>query len=371
MTDMDKYLKFIITLSNMFNKFDLTKNKKAMKKLILYLFAFAFIIILCSMAWVRINILKPALIVLPAHIKNIAIIDRSLQEETSENKAEEVLTGELFKQDEQAVRQTIEGTIDVCSEFNLYQLIRTYEHLKGGGTKSTFPEPMDWIQVSELCKKHKSDALLSVEIFDSDFIIANPVSIARQVLEGKALSGAGFHVSAVAVINYGVRLYDPYGRIILDEYHVTHRLNYEGNGATPQDAFNHLLNKIEAINQTSYAAGRLYGERISPSYYTAVREFYNRPKRNNDLRTGVRKSEVADWNGAIESWTQALNAKRRIAGRAAFNIAVAFEVLGDLEKAREWAARSYTDYEEKRGNDYYKILDYRIREEAEIKRQVP
>ena len=86
---------------------------------------------------------------------------------------------------------------------------------------------------------------------------------------------------------------------------------------------------------------------------------------------GVRRSEVADWNGAIEAWSKVLNAKRRIAGRATFNIAVAYEVLGDLEKAKEWAAKSYTDFREKRGNDYYNDLVYRIREEAEIRRQVP
>jgi tetratricopeptide (TPR) repeat protein len=342
-----------------------------MKKIALFFVIPAIIMTFCSMAWVRINLLKPALVVLPPHIRNIAIIDRSVQDETSESKMEKVLTGELFRQDEQAVKQTIDGTIDVCSEFNLYQLIRTSERFKGGGTKSTFPEPMSWKQISGLCEKHKADALLSVEIFDSDFIISNPVSIARQVLEGKALSGGGFHVSAVAVINYGVRLYDPASQKILDEYHVTHRLNYDGTGTTPQDAINHILNKVEAINQTSYAAGRIYGERISPSYYTVVREFYNRPRRIDDFWMGVRRSEVADWNGAIESWTKVLNAKRRIAGRAALNIAVAYEVLGDLEKAKEWAARSYTDFREKRGNDYYNELVYRIREEAEIRRQVP
>ena len=144
-----------------------------MKKTILSLIAVAGILALCSMAWVRINILKPALIVLPQHIKTIAIIDRSVQVETSESRTEQVLTGELFKQDEQAVRQTIDGTIDVCAEFNLYQLIRTSERIKEGGTKSTFPEPMEWMNVSELCEKHKADALLSVEIFDSDFIGRN------------------------------------------------------------------------------------------------------------------------------------------------------------------------------------------------------
>ncbi|MBN2612947.1 MAG: hypothetical protein JXB00_15435 [Bacteroidales bacterium] len=342
-----------------------------MKKVLFSILAAVTIILLCSMAWVRLNILQPALITLPEHIRSIAVIDRTLKDPTSQTKTEQILTGEMFKQDEQALKRAIDGTLEVCAEFNMFQIIRSAERMKGGGTKTTFPAPLPWNQVSDLCTKHQADAILSIEIFDSDFIIANPVNLALQVLEGNALKGGGFRVTAVAVINYGVRLYDPVNKRILDEYQVAHRLNFEGSGSSAQDAMNHLLNKMEAINQTSYGAGKVYGERISPSYYRVTREFYNKPKRDNNLRAGVRKSEVADWNGAIESWTKALNGKRKAARRAAFNIAVAYEVLGDLEKAKEWAAKSYTEYGEKRGNDYYKIIAYRIREEAVIKRQVP
>ncbi len=358
-------------LSMLFYKFDLNDKFFTMKKISLTILAIAVFILLCSMAWVRINVLKPALVVLPNHIRNIAIIDRTLQEETKNTKTEQILTGELFKQDEQAVLKAIDGTIDACAEFNLYNIVRTAERIKGGGTKNSFPAPMEWKQVKELCEKHQADALLSIEIFDSDFIIANPISIARQILEGNALAGGGFRVTAVAVINYGIRLYDPATQKILDEYQVAHRINFDATGSTTQDAFNHLLNKMEAINQTSYAAGRIYGERISPSYYRVTRYFYDKPRRDHNLRAGVRKSEVADWNGAIDSWTKALDSKRRVARRAAFNIAVGYEVLGDLEKAKEWAANSYTEYGEKRGNDYFNELVYRIREEAEINRQVP
>ncbi|MFO7657339.1 MAG: DUF6340 family protein [Bacteroidales bacterium] len=342
-----------------------------MKNVLLSIFACMAIILLCSMAWVRLNILQPALITLPEHIRDIAVIDRTLQDATSKTKTEQVLTGEMFKQDEQALKRAIDGTLEVCAEFNMFKIIRTAERFKGGGTKTTFPAPMPWDQINDICNKHQADAILSIEIFDTDFIIANPVNLALQVLEGNALKGGGFRVTAVAVINYGVRLYDLANKKILDEYQVTHRLNFEGSGSNAQDAMNHLLNKVEGINNTSYAAGRIYGERISPSYYRVTREFYNKPKKDNNLRAGVRKSEVADWNGAIESWTKALNGKRKVARRAAFNIAVAYEVLGDLEKAKEWAAKSYTEYGEKLGNDYFKILQHRIREEAVIKRQVP
>jgi hypothetical protein len=86
----------------------------------------------------------------------------------------------------------------------------------------------------------------------------------------------------------------------------------------------------------------------------------------------VRYSEVADWKGAINVWMKVVEkGDRKDAGRAAFNIAVAYEVLGDLEKAKEWAARSHTEYEEKDADEYYKKLVNRIREEAVVNQQLP
>ena len=342
-----------------------------MRKIKIFVVAALGFLLLSSMAWVRINLVKPAMYVFPDHIRNITIIDRSVPDESVRNKIEEALTGEMFKQDVQAVRKVTDGMVDACAEFNLYQLEKTPERYKGGGSKSVFPVPLDWDEVSRLCEKYHSDAILAIEIFDSDFLVANPAQILKQAAENALISGSGYNVNGIAVINFGIRLYDPATQKIVDEYQVSHRMNFDAGGYTVQDAVNHVLNKVEAINQTSYYAGRTYGERITPSYYSVVREFYNKPKKNNDLRAGVRKSEVADWNGAIESWTKALNAKRKIAGRAAFNIAVAWEVLGDLDKAKEWARKSYTEYEEKRANDYYNMLVYRQREEAIIRRQVP
>lgn len=338
-----------------------------MKKIRLLLIASLGFILLSGMAWVRINLLQPALISLPQNIRNIAIIDRSLQKNDTKSKIEKVLTVETFKQDEQAVKSISDGIIDACSNFGLYNLQRTTERFIGGGTKSTFPQPLSWTEVSRLCQKHSADALLSIEIFDTDFLLTNPVNVIQQVAEGKS----GYNVSGVAVIYFGVRVYDPLSKKIVDEFQVTHRMNYNAGGSTVQDAVNQVMEKVETLKRASYQAGSLYGERISPTYYTVVREFYSKPKKNNDLRVGVRKSEVADWIGAIESWKKCLNAKRKVAGRAAFNIAVGYEVLGDLEKAKEWARKSYIEYNEKRANDYYNALVYRIREEEVIRRQVP
>jgi hypothetical protein len=200
-------------------------------------------------------------------------------------------------------------------------------------------------------------------LFDSDFMIApDPVRV--------QVGGSGnnpfhleFKITGVVVINLGIRLYDAVNRVIMDEYQTTYRQNFDAQGLSVQAALNMMLDKVEATKRAGYQAGFEYGTRITPTYYQVTRVFYNRPKRV--LGKGVRYSEVADWKSAIEAWTPVVNnGSRRKAGRAAFDIAVAYEVLGDLSKAKEWAAKSHTEFKDKQADDYYKMLDNRIVEEG-------
>ncbi len=75
---------------------------------------------------------------------------------------------------------------------------------------------------------------------------------------------------------------------------------------------------------------------------------------------------MANWKGAIELWDELPESeKRKTAGRACLNIAVAYEVLGDTNTALKWAQRSYERFGDKLGRDYAKILLRRQRIEGE------
>lgn len=342
-----------------------------MDKLKNILIATLIFLLFSSSAWVKLTLIRPSELVLPDFVKTIAIIDRTLQDESTKNKLEQVVTGEAFRQDEQAVIKIAEGFIDACSGMNRFQPVRTSERYKSDGTKTTFPTPLDWNTVSEICNKHQTDALLSIEIFDTDFILTNaPVKIDTKDENGKVLTRVEFKANGVAVINFGIRLYDAANRVILDEYQTTYRLNFDAQAGTLQAALNQLLDKTEAINRAGFDAGFVYGQRITPTYYRVTRYFFDKPKK--ELGAGVRYSEVADWQGAIKAWSKVVEkGDRKDAGRAAFNIAVAHEVLGDLEQAKEWAARSHTEFEEKDADEYYKLLTARIREENIVQQQLP
>ncbi len=342
-----------------------------MKKITYFIAAFAVLMLLSGSAWVKLTLVRPSAIMLPDHIKTVALIDRSIQEESPQSKLEQVVTGEMFRQDEQAVIKITDGFIEACSGTQRYQTVRTAEKYKSNGTKNTFPAPLEWNIIDEICKRHQSDAVLAIEIFDTDFILTNsPVKIETANDKGVVIPRIEIKATGVAVINFGIRLYDAANRVILDEYQTTHRLNFDAQAPTLQAALNQILDKTEAINRASYDAGFIYGERISPTYYQVTRYFFDKPKK--ELGAGVRYSEVADWKGAINAWMKVVEkGDRKDAGRAAFNIAVAYEVLGDLEQAKSWAARSHTEFEEKEGDDYYKKLVDRIREENVVNQQMP
>jgi len=321
-------------------------------------------------AWVNLTLVRPSEIMLPDNIRTIAVIDRSLREETPANKLEEVVTGEFFKQDEQAVLKLTEGFITACSSVDRYVTVRTSEKYTGDGTKNSLPSPLGSDEIRNICSLYEADALMAIEIFDSDFILTNlPVNTEPRNDLGQLILQMQYRASGVAVIRLGIRIYDSGGMTILDEYQTTYKTNFEGQGTSLQDALNQVIDKTEAVKRAGYDAGFIYGGRITPTYYRVTRYFYNKPKKA--LGTGVRRSEVADWTGAIESWARVVETgKRKHAGRAALNIAVGYEVLGDLDKAKEWASKAYVDFEEKEAENYYDVLVDRIRMENAVEEQL-
>ena len=75
-----------------------------------------------------------------------------------------------------------------------------------------------------------------------------------------------------------------------------------------------------------------------------------------------RRSEVGDWDGAAELWLEDTKSpKRKVAGRACYNMGIHAEINGDIYKAYEWAKKAYSDYKIKEGLTYSNILRKRIR----------
>jgi hypothetical protein len=106
-----------------------------------------------------------------------------------------------------------------------------------------------------------------------------------------------------------------------------------------------------------------------PLFYWENREMYKGKK--GRLEVGERQALTHDWEGALQTWTQVYEeeSKQKIRAKAAFNAALACEVLGRLDEAQAWVQKAYIEGGKDVALRYSNILDERVREQQKLEEQ--
>lgn len=296
---------------------------------------------ICGAPTIRFQAIRPALINVPNYIESIGLIDRSEVPKTISTTIEKVITAEMPGESKVASQFAIDGFANFLHNSQRFTIIRSGLRLTKEARANMFPDPLSWDEVEAICKELNVDAIVSLEIFNSDFII--PVNTAR--------------------VTVGFRFYDLPGKRIFDQEQFRHEMIMGKRITSGIEAIGLMIDKDRAIKDASYEAGAMYARRISPTWYTIQREYYRKPKRNQYLRMGSRMMEANDWDRAIENLSKAVETgRRRIQGRAAHNLAVVYEILGDLETSKKWAQEAWGMYRNKGSKNYSFILSQRTSE---------
>ncbi|MFO7575536.1 MAG: DUF6340 family protein [Bacteroidales bacterium] len=317
----------------------------------------------CGAARMNFNVLTPAPITIPSDIQTIAIIDRSLPEDTDLNRLESILTLEGPQLARAARQNVMEGLKISLTNSTRYNIILTNEMFLGSSRGSVLPDPLPWNLIDEMAAKHSADVIVCLEAFDSDFIIA----AAKLPTRNNPGAGAG----GIATVNCGFRMYWPEQRMIADEFRFSHSMNWSAGGPAIIAAINTVKVRSDAINGASREAGISYGRRITPTWYRVSRDYFKKGGGNADLAAGARMMQLNDWDKAIPSLVRATETgNKKARGRAAHNLAVVYEILGDLHAAKEWTTVSWGMYRQKKSKHYGYILTQRIIEQENLDYQL-
>jgi hypothetical protein len=333
------------------------------------------LVVSSCMRSVSISMLRPAPITIPNHVQRLLIVDRTEPENQTIGIIEGILTGELPFEVKNAIEATLSSMQNELYASPRFEVIRASERLKGGLFSVVFPSPLDWTQINQLCEKYNADGVLALEMFSSTFVVTNAPKLIKKVIkrEGKdeEVEVPGYSAEGIANIRVGFRFYDPLNRSIADQRDFSRTNTWTAEGETVLDAAAKMIDKVRATEQMGRLAGAAYAHRIAPMYVRVRRDFYHKPKRNQYMAMGARFGEVNDWQRAIDSWRTGINTSdRKSAARMTYNVALAYEVLGDLDQAKEWATRAYTRYGLKRARGYARIIDQRIWDQAAINEQL-
>lgn len=297
---------------------------------------------------------------LPDEIRTIAMVNRSLTGEEEKNaKVFEAILSTEIGSDFLASDACLKGVYDAISMLPGTELLIPAKHrMPGTGTREV-PELLEWDLVQKICREEGADALLVLENFDSntDLLARTTTEQLTSLISSGQLKSTPPSEIRMNVAAYW-RLYDPVSRRIIDQYQHSGYTSFPTEAGVPPP---------DALPRAAYDAGRGYVQRYLPGSYQVKRRLYKRTggAAKQQFKAGFRRTEVANWNGAMELWEPLTeNPKRKTAGRACLNVAVANEVLGHTGPALDWAKQSYELHRDKLGRDYSKILIRRKNIEA-------
>ena len=301
----------------------------------------------------------------PSDIKSIALVNRSGTDAASNGRtiAEAILSGEVAGSDKKASSSCLRGVYDKMNGWHQINIVHLEKRKLIGTGNRQISELVDWTTVKHLCDSTKTDALLVLENFDSNSDAT--VNSAGNILNKLAGAPSAPVTAPVSQIRMNVecywRLYNPKTQQVVDQYRSQSHLLF-----TP-GLLGIAVPPPEALSKTAYQAGEEYVQRFFPVYNNVQRLIYKKGKRpqKDAFKTAFRKTEVANWQGAIDVWNETLKntSSAKNAGRLCLNIAVAYEVLGDVKQAQVWVKKSYEDYGNKRARDYSNQLSYRAQYE--------
>ncbi|MCH7398301.1 DUF6340 family protein [Belliella sp. DSM 107340] len=320
--------------------------------------------------------LMPAEINVPIYVQRLLIVDRTAPQNEGFSVIEGILTGEAPFEVKNAVESTIVKLQQELNTSPRFEVIRARERLRGGLFSQTFPTPLTWRQIEELCNAYDVDAVLSLEKFSSDFVVTDKKQLIKKI-EGEGRNARqvevqGVYAEGIASVKVGFRLYDPKSKNISDQQDFEKTNLWSAEAENKTQALALMIDKVKATQYVGQIAGASYARRIAPMYLSINRTLFQKPKDNQSLAIGARMAEVNEWENAIQTWEEGLIdvLEDKTAARLCYNIAVGYEVLGDLEAAKNWAGKSYTLYGFKQGRTYAQELDTRMMQEDRLRKQL-
>ena len=319
------------------------------------------------------NATEPAPVTLSKGITRIGIINRSLpsEENTTADKIDKILSAEGRNLDEEGARAAIVslkeqlGRNQSIEEIVLIDDNEAYR--KGLGV---FPATLTWNEITTLCEENEVDAIFSLAFYDTETKVSydmttmnlpNPLGIEVPV--------PAHRITLNTLIQNGWRVYDPVNQRVADELMFSDNVISTGKGINPVKAYKAVAGRKEAVLDYSKYTGGEYAQRLLPYRHRVSRDYFVRGTDN--FKIAQRRAQAGDWDGAAVLWEQEVShPDPKVAGRACYNMAISSEINGDLEKAIQWATRSYVDYRIKDALHYLNTLKYRARQNEVLNDQL-
>ncbi len=302
---------------------------------------------------------------LPQNIQSLVLVARVV-DDSYINWNEDSLQNLFFKKsfnydtiinDIQTVDTLLKATGELLFESGRFDFVIPENRFPKIENTSLMAGEMPWNEVRELCDTFKTDAVLSLDYFKTRVITEYDKTVNFEVFSNnfRDEARAEMKVSYEALF----RIYDPSVEKVIMRKFMRDTVIWNGVDRSARDLFYWFTPVKQALTEAGIAIALDLSGEISPTWLKDRRSYFANGDAN--LKSAAPLVNSGQWEQALALWmnTAETSNSKSIKSKAEFNIALAYEMLGDIDSAIDWAMKSYTTMYRINTYNYLETLEQR------------
>jgi tetratricopeptide (TPR) repeat protein len=219
---------------------------------------------------------------------------------------------------------------------------------------------LSWEVASALTETFETDAVLSL-----DHLRTRVITNYKNETQYNAFQG-GFNTIVVANmrIQYEAlfRVYLPQEKRILLREFIRDTLMWEDADVTAGGLFSRFTPVKQALTEAGIAIALDLSDKIAVRWRPERRRYFT--SGNTGLKQGNQSAIEGNWEKAVAYWKEAAEKSRSKSSKSKslLNVALGYEILGDIDSAISWALKSYETMYRPLTYEYLEILKRRKNE---------
>jgi hypothetical protein len=303
-----------------------------------------------------IDIPQPAASQLPETIQSLTLVSQAVDEKYT-NLESDSLQNIFYKQrfnldtliyDFQAADTTLKALGELLFESGRYDYVIPENRFLDAPGTSLLAREIPWQKVHELCETFQTDAVLSLDHLKTRVITSFDNESFFDPFQGgfNSAARAGMKIQYEALF----RVYEPSQEKILLRQFITDTLYWDDADVSARSLFSRFTPVKQALTETGIVMALELTDKIAIRWRPERRTYF--VKGNSEFRETNQIAQSGDWLTAVEKWKEIAEkaGSKTLKSKAELNIALGYEILGNIDLAIQWALNSY--------NTMYRPLTY-------------
>lgn len=198
---------------------------------------------------------------------------------------------------------------------------------------------MPWDEVDQLCELYQTDAVLSLDHFKTRVA----TSFGRETFFNPYESSFFSGVEAEMKISYEAlfRIYDPETEKVIIREFMRDTIVWVDNDVSIGELFSHFTPVKTALHETGIAVALDFADKISTSWRQERRTVFFTG--DSGLKDAAQFARTNQWEPAMALWREIAekSKSKSVKSKAELNLAVGYELQGNLDEAISWGLKSY------------------------------